>query len=646
MFGGRDFMHWRDVLGQGQNSTNILLHFVREDFPQTSCRQILRWKERAMSFEASATKGTNLAQLARPRAVDPQIDHDCYLLNKKERSDLAAWRRSGAVSSVLSGYVSEAEEWLELSEARRAKVGVDNFQHSNPTDTGGAFARAAAAAPKDDAAREPNERTRYMLYSPCVTVSDAEYCNQQFNNQMQQMQHALAVATALRRVLVLPPLLWMSHQDAEQQLWFPASHFINVTLIAQNFAVIEWAEFLELEGQKGLEGNVSTVTIPYYLMPPYVIPRSDKLAYGGHFFRRNGLRWCSTRRMSPFYEVKQASSGRGGSAFVVGEGASYWRAAALLMPRHNTEMRDLLLACGAIQHDEKLPVPNCEELEAELINHHAMEIMQWRTMGAQFPRLHSKTGPCDGVAGENDCKCSHLDVVAFDFAPSFNFKVDSFDFDPTLQRVRSAIRFTDRLQVMARDLARTMFGTSDVRFGAIHLRRDGYELFCFGRGLQYYKGKRFGYQVTDDMCFPSIAQVAAFANRAMSRHGVEAILLATNSRNSQELAELRQALAVPFHRASEMFTGQPEHLPLVEQLLCAQAVFFIGNVASTFTATVVHERDLREFPRDTFYTWGNEDGRTAPAEQHGWAVYFSQHRRNALLLIMIWCISCAILLLK
>ena len=69
---------------------------------------------------------------------------------------------------------------------------------------------------------------------------------------------------------------------------------------------------------------------------------------------------------------------------------------------------------------------------------------------------------------------------------------------------------------------------------------------------------------------------------------------------------------LPTARASAaLLERAPEYQPILEQLLCARAAFFIGNVASTFTATVVHERDLRaEHTRDSLYLWGNEDRRT------------------------------------
>ena len=52
-------------------------------------------------------------------------------------------------------------------------------------------------------------------------ISEVGRCYGQFNNQLALLVHALAVAAAMGRVLVLPPFLWMHRQDADEQLWFP-----------------------------------------------------------------------------------------------------------------------------------------------------------------------------------------------------------------------------------------------------------------------------------------------------------------------------------------------------------------------------------------------------------------------------------------
>lgn len=60
----------------------------------------------------------------------------------------------------------------------------------------------------------------------------------------------------------------------------------------------------------------------------------------------------------------------------------------------------------------------------------------------------------------------------------------------------------------------------------------------------------------------------------------------------------------------------PEHVPIVEQLVCARAAAFVGNVASTFGATVLVERDRRAATRNSTFFWGVAPGNSeldAPA---------------------------------
>ena len=47
---------------------------------------------------------------------------------------------------------------------------------------------------------------------------------------------------------------------------------------------------------------------------------------------------------------------------------------------------------------------------------------------------------------------------------------------------------------------------------------------------------------------------------------------------------------------------------VVEQLICAQAAAFVGNVASTFGATVLVERDREELARNSTFFWGVAPG--------------------------------------
>ena len=85
------------------------------------------------------------------------------------------------------------------------------------------------------------------------------------------------------------------------------------------------------------------------------------------------------------------------------------------------------------------------------------------------------------------------DALAFDYGPSFNFRTDCFEFDRELKRVHRATPFAAHLHVHAREALQAMMG--DEPFLAVHLRRDGYQHYCAGSGLQHYGGQRYGVAV-------------------------------------------------------------------------------------------------------------------------------------------------------
>ena len=75
------------------------------------------------------------------------------------------------------------------------------------------------------------------------------------------------------------------------------------------------------------------------LYPPYYVAQGRAPAaaepYTGAFFRRFSLRFAGRRRMSPFAEVTQASSGRGGVPYARGEGATSNISRDLLLHKNN-----------------------------------------------------------------------------------------------------------------------------------------------------------------------------------------------------------------------------------------------------------------------------------------------------------------------
>lgn len=136
-------------------------------------------------------------------------------------------------------------------------------------------------------------------------------------------------------------------------------------------------------------------------------------------------------------------------------------------------------------------------------------------------------------------------------------------FDPELRRLHRHVRFAPSLRAAAAAAAGQLFGGAGAPYVAVHLRRDGYEHYCAGRGLAHYGGRRFGVAVTRPMCFPSVGEVAAAVRAAQERHGARRVLLATNSRDGDELRALRAL--VKFDRWEPpvaMAEQSPELIPI------------------------------------------------------------------------------------
>ena len=67
---------------------------------------------------------------------------------------------------------------------------------------------------------------------------------------------------------------------------------------------------------------------------------------------------------------------------------------------------------------------------------------------------------------------------------------------------------------------------------------------------------------------------------------------------------------VPFVRwrpPAEVLASTPELVPLVELLLCSRAAAFLGTLPSTFTASILVQRDLRGEARNTSAFFGALD---------------------------------------
>ena len=156
-------------------------------------------------------------------------------------------------------------------------------------------------------------------------------------------------------------------------------------------------------------------------------------------------------------QVKMAASGRGEEPFREGEGRGFWTAARLLLGKMRSEGHAFHEAVEGAASSLSgwlglgaAPRAGGEE-EARLINVHASELDSWATAAGTFDLsndLHAaedlesyrrpQPGGRSAVAG--------ADVLVFDFAPSYNFRVDRFHFDWELRRARRALRFRPSLE--------------------------------------------------------------------------------------------------------------------------------------------------------------------------------------------------------
>ena len=105
----------------------------------------------------------------------------------------------------------------------------------------------------------------------------------------------------------------------------------------------------------------------------------------------------------------------------------------------------------------------------------------------------------------------------------------------------------------------------------------------------------------------------------MRRHRLQSVLLATNSFDEAELAQLHEL--VPFRRWQPDAADRPppEWLPAVELLLCARAAAFVGTLPSTWSASVLVQRDLLGAARNSTSFFGGFAPAFAPGFSPSWA---------------------------
>jgi len=599
VFLGRDFLHWRPCcLGAQQSSMVVLLHYVPRRFPEVACTTRLHVSHDAPSIQHDCAPAP--PPLPPPLPLPPPPSPPPSM--PRATAGLAT---DDACDAALAAVVGEADG-----------VGGGGEEGRGPREACDDEAAAWLGPLHEVPLHELSADDRYVLYSPCVTGAEAGHCYGQFNNQLALLLHALAVAMALRRTLVLPPFLWMEHQMAEAQRWFGADHYLDMCALRRLHPVITLEAF-------AAAANASGATLPHAHFPPYLLPKRDTRSFDGSFFTSRGLRFAAARRMAAHAEATQATSGRAEVPFRAGEGLGYWRSVALHLGKQQREHAQLMARWGEDGGDggggggggsdrgmRRGDWEEWQRAEAALAGKHASEVGEWAGLAREHPDLQGepltwRTARRDdgGGGGGGDGGGQPLDALVFDYAPSYSFGVDQLRFDAELTRLHRHVRFAPRLRAAAAAAVSRLFG--DEPYVAVHLRRDGYEHYCAGSGLRHYGGKRYGVAVTRQMCFPSVGEVAAAIQRAQARHGARRVLLATNSRDELELRAL--AALVPYERwapPDELRAAAPELLPAIELLMCARAAAFVGTWPSTFSATVVARRDVRGLRRNSTAFFG------------------------------------------
>lgn len=126
------------------------------------------------------------------------------------------------------------------------------------------------------------------------------------------------------------------------------------------------------------------------------------------------------------------------------------------------------------------------------------------------------------------------------------------------------------------------------------------------------------------MCYPSTEAVAQQILAAQSAwkipHGN--VFLATDSPRPELFEDVLRAHGVAFKRYGQQgpspLLGEEFELP-VDQVLCASAPYFLGNVPSTVTATIVQERDSMGWSRNRADFFGFDET-TLAQFRDGWEV--------------------------
>ena len=400
----------------------------------------------------------------------------------------------------------------------------------------------------------------------------------QFNNVLASLLHALALSRLLCRTLLLPGFFVrygarLTRVSNFEERWLPTSHFFDLSRLSKSFHVRDVDEWRRAQQQGAASGGVG----------------------GGGGVSGGGAAVGAALLTQPLLLVR-GEGGRGAQRrFFEYHNLSFARAEAATWPHFMQQQSEMRW----VRDDDTGARPGY--------------FTHWDAgLGERFWRSTFDGSPH-----------AKLPMLAFDGPPSVGFGMDHLRWDAALRWTRGHLAYVARARAEAAAVVATLFG--DAPFLAVHIRRGADRLhdFCHTSWGQ----RCYGWGIGLRMCYPTTEAVAAqivAARRAFNVSDDVPIFLATDSPKPELFEDVLGTHGVAYRRYGHHFAATlPDEFALpVDQLVCARAPYFLGNVPSTVTATIVQERDNAGHPRDTTSFFGFEpdelaqfrDGWTATSE--------------------------------
>ena len=388
----------------------------------------------------------------------------------------------------------------------------------------------------------------------------------QFNNVLASLLQALALSKLLCRTLVLPGFYIrygrrLTRVSPFREAWVPTSHFVNLTMLRSAFDVVELDEWRRAmmggDGARGAHGLMRTSDesdagdggVPPG--PPLVNLSTLNCRAVGHaapqlrFFSHHGIGFDATRPSNFPHLMQQQSELR-------------WVADDAQRSGYFSVFQ---AGSGA---------------------------RYWRSLFAE----------------------SREEVLAFDSPVSVGLQMDGLQWGDALRYTRGHVRYHAEVYAEARRFRESVLPGDGAPYLAVHIRRGADRLHDF---CHTGWGKRcFGWNITMAMCYPPTEHVARQIKAAQRRWNIPhgRVFLATDSPRPELFEDvLRSEHGVDFVRygvhGPAPLLGEEFALP-VDQVLCARAPYFLGNVPSTVTATIVQERDSMGWDRERTDFFGFE----------------------------------------